>query len=46
MFNDIEEMAEGAGLLTRYLRLRDGACSDNLSDVRFTIVAALERCCI
>jgi acyl-CoA synthetase (NDP forming) len=35
MFNDVEEMAEAAGLLARYPRLRDGARSDNLSDVRF-----------
>jgi hypothetical protein len=35
MFNDVEEMAEAAGLLVRYPRLRDGARSDNLSDVRF-----------
>ena len=35
MFNDVEEMAEAAGLLARYARLRDGDRSDNLSDVRF-----------
>ena len=35
MFNDVEEMAEAAGLLARYPRLRDRARSDNLSDVRF-----------
>lgn len=35
MFNDVEEMAEAAGLLARYPRLRDGARSDTLSDVRF-----------
>jgi hypothetical protein len=28
-------MAEAASLLARYPRLRDGARSDNLSDVRF-----------
>lgn len=36
MFNDVEEMAEAAGLLARYPRLRDGARSDNLSDARFS----------
>jgi acyl-CoA synthetase (NDP forming) len=35
MFNDVEEMAEAAGLLARYPRLRERARSDNLSDVRF-----------
>jgi acyl-CoA synthetase (NDP forming) len=34
MFNDVEEMAEAAGLLARYPRRRDGIRSDNLSDVR------------
>ena len=35
MFNDVEEMAEAAGLLARYPRLCERARSDNLSDVRF-----------
>ena len=32
MFNDVEEMAEAAGLLARYPKLRALARSDNLSD--------------
>ena len=35
MFNDVEEMAEAAGLLARYPKLRERARSDNLSDVGF-----------
>lgn len=35
MFNDVEEMAEAAGLLARYPRLRDGARSGRLSDGTF-----------
>jgi hypothetical protein len=35
MFNDVEEMAEAAGLLACYPRLSERARSDNLSDVRF-----------
>ena len=32
---EAEEMAEVAGLIARYPRLRDGTRSDNLSDLRF-----------
>jgi hypothetical protein len=42
MFNDVEEMAEAAGLLARYPKLRALARSDNLSDVEFATVAAAE----
>ncbi len=35
-FNDVEEMAEAAGLLAHHPRLPDRARSDNLSDVRFS----------
>jgi acetyltransferase len=35
MFNDVEEMAEAAGLLARYPALRDGARHDLLSPVTF-----------
>jgi len=35
MCDDVEEMAEAAGLLSRYPRRRDGVRSDNLSDVQF-----------
>jgi acetyltransferase len=35
MFNDVEEMAEAAGLLARYRSLRRTVKGDNLSDVRF-----------
>jgi acyl-CoA synthetase (NDP forming) len=35
MFNDVEEMAEAAGLLARYPRLRTAAQSDNLSAAIF-----------
>jgi hypothetical protein len=34
-FNDVEEMAEAAGLLARYPRLRTAAQSDNLSAAIF-----------
>jgi hypothetical protein len=33
MFNDVEKMAEAAGLLARYPALRDSACSDSFSSV-------------
>jgi acetyltransferase len=33
MFNDVEEMAEAAGLLARYPGLRDSARSDSFSSV-------------
>jgi acyl-CoA synthetase (NDP forming) len=33
MFNDVEEMAEAAGLLARYPALRDSARSDSFSSV-------------
>jgi hypothetical protein len=33
MFNDVEEMAEAAGLLARYPRLRDSARSYSFSSV-------------
>jgi len=35
MFNDVEEMAEAAGLLARYPALRDGARSGNLPTAFF-----------
>jgi acetyltransferase len=35
MFNDVEEMAEAAGLLARYPHLRDAARNSSLSDVQF-----------
>ncbi len=35
MFNDVEEMAEAAGLLARYRRVSRRAGGDNLSNVRF-----------
>ena len=33
MFNDVEEMAEAAGLLARYPGLRDSTRSDSFSSV-------------
>ncbi len=35
MFNDVEEMAEAAGLLARYPKLRERARGDDSSDVSF-----------
>ena len=35
VFNDVEEMAEAAGLLARYPMLRDAACRDNLPTADF-----------
>ena len=35
MFNDVEEMAEAAGLLARYPKLRERKQSGKLSDVSF-----------
>lgn len=37
MFNDVEEMAEAAGLLARYPALRDSARSDSFSSVTIRI---------
>jgi len=42
MFNDVEDMAAAASVLARYPRLRDAACSDNLS--AFTTVTSRKRC--
>jgi acetyltransferase len=35
MFNDVEEMAEAAGLLARYRKLRDSTADDSLASVTF-----------
>jgi acetyltransferase len=35
MFNDVEEMAEAAGLLARYPALRESAGSDRLPPASF-----------
>ncbi len=37
MFNDVEEMAEAAGLLARYPALRDSARGDSFSSVTIRI---------